>query len=158
MKRQLDEDTRFAKVESESEAKIKSLTEEFNAQVELLKTSSARELENAQNLINTLNEEVQRLHNDLDKSSDRSSTEYKDLAEKYELAHKELIEARTKASMFELQQSQLNQRDREIENWKNQVEIISKANNQNKVAFFCVAVVAVIAAALIGMIAGAQLF
>ena len=158
MKRQLDEDTRFAKVESESEAKIKSLTEEFNAQVELLKTSSARELENAQNLINTLNEEVQRLHNDLDKSSDRSSTEYKDLAEKYELAHKELIEARTKASMFELQQSQLNQRDREIENWKNQVEIISKANNQNKVAFFCVAVVAVIAAGLIGMIAGAQLF
>lgn len=158
MKRQLDEDNRFTKMESEYEAKIKSISEEFNAQVELLKASSSRELENAQNLIKTLDEEVKRLHNDLDKSSDRSSTEYKDLSEKYELAHKELVEARTKASMFELQQSQLNQRDREIENWKNQVEIISKANNQNKVAFFCVAVVAVIAAALIGMIAGAQLF
>lgn len=158
MKQQLDEDNRFTKLESEYEAKIKSLSEEYNAQVELLKASSSRELENAQNLINTLDEEVKRLHNDLDKSSDRSSNEYKDLSEKYELAHKELVEARTKASMFELQQSQLNQRDREIENWKNQVEIISKANNQNKVAFFCVAVVAVIAAALIGMIAGAQLF
>lgn len=158
MKQQLDEDNRFTKLESEYEAKIKSLSEEYNAQVELLKASSSRELENAQNLINTLDEEVKRLHNDLDKSSDRSSNEYKDLSEKYELAHKELVEARTKASMFELQQSQLNQRDREIDNWKNQVEIISKANNQNKVAFFCVAVVAVIAAALIGMIAGAQLF
>ena len=158
MKRQLDEDNRFTKMESEYEAKIKSISEEFNVQVELLKASSSRELENAQNLIKTLDEEVKRLHNDLDKSSDRSSIEYKDLSEKYELAHKELVEARTKASMFELQQSQLNQRDREIENWKNQVEIISKANNQNKVAFFCVAVVAVIAAALIGMIAGAQLF
>ena len=158
MKQQLDEDNRFTKLESEYEAKIKSLSEEYNAQVELLKASSSRELENAQNLIKTLDEEVKRLHNDLDKSSDRSSIEYKDLSEKYELAHKELVEARTKASMFELQQSQLNQRDREIENWKNQVEIISKANNQNKVAFFCVAVVAVIAAALIGMIAGAQLF
>ena len=70
-----------------------------------------------------------------------------------------LVLAENQEKDFRLQQqSQLNQRDREIENWKNQVEIIAKANNQNKIAFFCVAVVAVVAAVLIGMITGAQLF
>ena len=158
MQRNLENDVRVTQMESESQAKIQSLTEQFNAEVELLKANSNRELEDAKHRIEHLESEKDRLFKDRENLANRTSSDYKALSEKYELVSSELAEARTKAAMFELQQSQLNQRDREIENWKNQVEIIAKANNQNKVAFFCVAVVAVVAAVLIGMITGAQLF
>lgn len=158
MQRNLENDARFTQVESEAQAKIQSLTEQFNAEVELLRANSKRELEDASSRIQVLQAEKERLFADRENLATRSSDDYRLLSEKYETINAELAEAKTKAAMFELQQSQLNQRDREIENWKNQVEIISKANNQNKVAFFCVAVVAVVAAILIGMITGAQLF
>ena len=158
MQRNLENDVRVTQMESESQAKIQSLAEQFNAEVELLKANSGRELEDAKHRIEHLESEKDRLYKDRENLANRTSSDYKALSEKYELVNSELAEARTKAAMFELQQSQLNQRDREIENWKNQVEIIAKANNQNKVAFFCVAVVAVVAAVLIGMITGAQLF
>ena len=158
MQRSLENDVRVTQMESESQAKIQSLTEQFNAEVELLKANSSRELEDAKHRIEHLESEKDRLFKDRENLANRTSSDYKALSEKYELVSSELAEARTKAAMFELQQSQLNQRDREIENWKNQVEIIAKANNQNKIAFFCVAVVAVVAAVLIGMITGAQLF
>ena len=158
MQRNLENDARFTQVESEAQAKIQSLTEQFNAEVELLRANSKRELEDASSRIEVLQAEKERLFADRENLATRSSDDYRLLSEKYETVNAELAEAKTKAAMFELQQSQLNQRDREIENWKNQVEIISKANNQNKVAFFCVAVVAVVAAILIGMITGAQLF
>ena len=158
MQRSLENDVRVTQMESESQAKIQSLTEQFNAEVELLKANSSRELEDAKHRIEHLESEKDRLFKDRENLANRTSSDYKALSEKYEFVSSELAEARTKAAMFELQQSQLNQRDREIENWKNQVEIIAKANNQNKVAFFCVAVVAVVAAVLIGMITGAQLF
>jgi hypothetical protein len=158
MQRNLENDVRVTQMESESQAKIQSLTEQFNAEVELLKANSSRELEDAKHRIEHLESEKDRLFKDRENLANRTSSDYKALSEKYELVSSELAEARTKAAMFELQQSQLNQRDREIENWKNQVEIIAKANNQNKIAFFCVAVVAVVAAVLIGMITGAQLF
>lgn len=158
MQRNLENDSRFTKVESETQAKIQSLTEQFNAEVELLRANSTRELDDANARIKVLQAEKERLFADRENLATRSSDDYRLLSEKYETVNAELAEAKTKAAMFELQQSQLNQRDREIENWKNQVEIISKANNQNKVAFFCVAVVAVVAAILIGMITGAQLF
>lgn len=158
MQRNLENDARFTQVESEAQAKIQSLTEQFNAEVELLRANSKRELDDASSRIEVLQAEKERLFADRENLATRSSDDYRLLSEKYETVNAELAEAKTKAAMFELQQSQLNQRDREIENWKNQVEIISKANNQNKVAFFCVAVVAVVAAILIGMITGAQLF
>lgn len=158
MQRNLENDARFTQVESEAQAKIQSLTEQFNAEVELLRANSKRELDDASSRIEVLQAEKERLFADRENLATRSSDDYRLLSEKYETINAELAEAKTKAAMFELQQSQLNQRDREIENWKNQVEIISKANNQNKVAFFCVAVVAVVAAILIGMITGAQLF
>lgn len=158
MQRNLENDARFTQVESEAQSKIQSLTEQFNAEVELLRANSKRELEDASSRIEVLQAEKERLFADRENLATRSSDDYRLLSEKYETVNAELAEAKTKAAMFELQQSQLNQRDREIENWKNQVEIISKANNQNKVAFFCVAVVAVVAAILIGMITGAQLF
>lgn len=158
MQRNLENDARFTQVESEAQAKIQSLTEQFNAEVELLRANSKRELDDATSRIEVLQAEKERLFADRENLATRSSDDYRLLSEKYETVNAELAEAKTKAAMFELQQSQLNQRDREIENWKNQVEIISKANNQNKVAFFCVAVVAVVAAILIGMITGAQLF
>ena len=158
MQRNLENDVRVTQMESESQAKIQSLTEQFNAEVELLKANSSRELEDAKHRIEHLESEKDRLFKDRENLANRTSSDYKALSEKYEIVSSELAEARTKAAMFELQQSQLNQRDREIENWKNQVEIIAKANNQNKIAFFCVAVVAVVAAVLIGMITGAQLF
>lgn len=158
MQRNLENDARFTQVESEAQAKIQSLTEQFNAEVELLRANSKRELDDATSRIEVLQAEKERLFADRENLATRSSDDYRLLSEKYETINAELAEAKTKAAMFELQQSQLNQRDREIENWKNQVEIISKANNQNKIAFFCVAVVAVVAAILIGMITGAQLF
>ena len=158
MQRNLENDARFTQVESEAQAKIQSLTEQFNAEVELLRANSKRELDDASSRIEVLQAEKERLFADRENLATRSSDDYRLLSEKYETVNAELAEAKTKAAMFELQQSQLNQRDREIENWKNQVEIISKANNQNKVAFVCVAVVAVVAAILIGMITGAQLF
>lgn len=80
------------------------------------------------------------------------------MSARYNDVNQELATAKTKAALAELQQSQLNQRDREIEDWKNQVEIVSKSNERNKVAFFSLSVVTVVAALLIGMIAGAQLF
>ena len=158
MQRNLENDVRVTQMESESQAKIQSLTEQFNAEVELLKANSNREIDDAKHRIEQLELEKNRLFEDREKLANRTSSDYKALSEKYELVSSELAEAKIKAAMFELQQSQLNQRDREIENWKNQVEIIAKANNQNKIAFFCVAVVAVVAAILIGMITGAQLF
>ena len=158
MQRNLENDTRIAQVESESQARIQSLTEQFNAEVELLRANAQREAEDAKIRIESLEAEKNRLFTDRENISNRASNDYRILTEKYDLINSELAEAKTKAAMFELQQSQLTQRDREIENWKNQVDIISKSQREKQVAFFCVAAIAVVAAILIGMIAGAQFF
>ena len=158
MQRNLENDTRIAQVESESQARIQSLTEQFNAEVELLRANAQREAEDAKMRIESLEDEKNRLFTDRENISNRASNDYRILTEKYDLVNSELAEAKTKAAMFELQQSQLTQRDREIENWKNQVDIISKSQREKQVAFFCVAAIAVVAAILIGMIAGAQFF
>ena len=158
MQRQLESDERFIRLQTESDAEIQRLTQGFNSQVELMKANNETELERANNRIQALEAEKAQLSKERDALETRTSADYKELSTRYQDVSQELASARTKAALAELQQSQLNQRDREIEDWKNQVEIVAKSNDRNKVAFFCVAVVAVFAALLVGMIAGAQLF
>ena len=158
MQQQLVNDDRFAKMQSESDAEIQRLTQSFKSQVELIKANNEIELERANNRIKALESEKAQISKERDALETRTSADYKELSARYNDVSQQLATAKTKAALAELQQSQLNQRDREIEDWKNQVEIVFKSNDRNKVAFFCVSVVAVVAALLIGMIAGAQLF
>lgn len=158
MQKQLESDERFTRLQNESDAEIQRLTSSFNSQVELIKANNEAELERANNRIQVLESEKAQLSKERESLEARTSADYKELSNRYQDVNQELSSLRTKASLVELQQSQLLQRDREIEDWKNQVEIVSQANDRNKVAFFCMAVVAVVAALLIGMIAGAQLF
>ena len=158
MQQQLFNDDRFARMQSESDAEIQRLTQSFNSQVELIKANNETELERANNRIKALESEKAQISKERDALETRTSADYKELSARYNDVNQELATAKTKAALAELQQSQLNQRDREIEDWKNQVEIVSKSNDRNKVAFFCVSVLTVVAALLIGMIAGAQLF
>lgn len=158
MQQQLFNDDRFARMQSESDAEIQRLTQSFNSQVELIKANNETELERANNRIKALESEKAQISKERDALETRTSADYKELSARYNDVNQELATAKTKAAIAELQQSQLNQRDREIEDWKNQVEIVSKSNDRNKVAFFCVSVLTVVAALLIGMIAGAQLF
>lgn len=158
MQKQLENDDRFIRLQTESDAEIQRLTSSFNSQVDLIKANNEAELQRATNRIQALEEEKAKLAKERELLEVRTSNDYKELSNRYQDVSQELGALRTKANLVELQQSQLLQRDREIEDWKNQVEIVSQANDRNKVAFFCVAVVAVVAALLIGMIAGAQLF
>ena len=158
MQRQLESDERFIRLQTESDAEIQRLTQGFNSQVELMKANNETELERANNRIQALEAEKAQLSKERDALETRTSADYKELSSRYQDVSQELASARTKAALAELQQSQLNQRDREIEDWKNQVEIVAKSNDRNKVAFFCGAAVTVFAALLVGMIAGAQLF
>lgn len=158
MQQQLFNDDRFARMQSESDAEIQRLTQSFNSQVELIKANNETELERANNRIKALESEKAQISKERDALETRTSADYKELSARYNDVNQELATAKTKAAIAELQQSQLNQRDREIEDWKNQVEIVSKSNDRNKVAFFCLSVLTVVAALLIGMIAGAQLF
>ena len=158
MQQQLFNDDRFARMQSESDAEIQRLTQSFNSQVELIKANNETELERANNRIKALESEKAQISKERDALETRTSADYKELSARYNDVNQELATAKTKAALAELQQSQLNQRDREIEDWKNQVEIVSKSNDRNKVAFFCVSVLTVVAALLTGMIAGAQLF
>ena len=158
MQQQLVNDDRFAKMQSESDAEIQRLTQSFNSQVELIKVNNETELERANNRIKALESEKAQISKERDALETRTSADYKELSARYNDVNQELATAKTKATFVELQQSQLNQREREIEDWKNQVEIVSKSNDRTKVAFFCVSVVVAVAALLIGMIAGAQLF
>lgn len=158
MQQQLFNDDRFARMQSESDAEIQRLTQSFNSQVELIKANNETELERANNRIKALESEKAQISKERNALETRTSADYKELSARYNDVNQELATAKTKAALAELQQSQLNQRDREIEDWKNQVEIVSKSNDRNKVAFFCVSVLTVVAALLTGMIAGAQLF
>ena len=158
MQQQLFNDDRFARMQSESDAEIQRLTQSFNSQVELIKANNETELERANNRIKALESEKAQISKERNALETRTSADYKELSARYNDVNQELATAKTKAALAELQQSQLNQRDREIEDWKNQVEIVSKSNDRNKVAFFCVSVLTVVAALLAGMIAGAQLF
>lgn len=158
MQQQLFNDDRFARMQSESDAEIQRLTQSFNSQVELIKANNETELERANNRIKALESEKAQIFKERNALETRTSADYKELSARYNDVNQELATAKTKAALAELQQSQLNQRDREIEDWKNQVEIVSKSNDRNKVAFFCVSVLTVVAALLTGMIAGAQLF
>ena len=158
MQQQLFNDDRFARMQSESDAEIQRLTQSFNSQVELIKANNKTELERANNRIKALESEKAQISKERNALETRTSADYKELSARYNDVNQELATAKTKAALAELQQSQLNQRDREIEDWKNQVEIVSKSNDRNKVAFFCVSVLTVVAALLTGMIAGAQLF
>ena len=158
MERQLKDNGQIEKIKNESAAEIKNLKEKYDSEIDLMRISRENEIQNANRTIELLKSEKENLEKRLDSLSDRTSNDYHELLTKYENINKELAQAETKASMFDIQKSQLEQRDREIENWKSQVEIVAKANDRNKVAFFCVSVVAVVAALLVGMIAGAQLF
>ena len=158
MQQQLFNDDRFARMQSESDAEIQRLTQSFNSQVELIKANNETELERANNRIKALESEKAQISKERNALETRTSADYKELSARYNDVNQELATAKTKAALAELQQSQLNQRDREIEDWKNQVEIVSKSNDRNKVAFFSVSVLTVVAALLAGMIAGAQLF
>ena len=158
MERQLKDNEQIEKIKNESAAEIKNLKEKYDSEIDLMRISRENEIQNANRTIELLKSEKENLEKRLDSLSDRTSNDYHELLTKYENINKELAQAETKASMFDIQKSQLEQRDREIENWKSQVEIVAKANDRNKVAFFCVSVVAVVAALLVGMIAGAQLF
>ena len=158
MQRQLKDSEQIEKLKSESAAEIKNLKEKFDSEIDLMRVSRENEIQIANRSIELLTTEKENLEKRLDSLSDRTSNDYHDLLTKYQNVTQDLAEAQTKASMFDIQKSQLEQRDREIENWKSQVDIVAKANDRNKVAFFCVSVVAVVAALLVGMIAGAQLF
>lgn len=158
LQRQLESDERFTKIQNESDAEIKRLTQSFESQVALIKANTEAELERAGRQIKSLEEDKSRLAKERDALDSRTSADYKDLNERYQAVNQELTAAKTKAALADIQQSQLAQRDREIEDWKSQVEIVSKSNDRNKVAFLCVSIVAVVAALLIGLIAGAQLF
>lgn len=158
MQRQLKDSEQIEKLKSESAAEIKNLKEKFDSEIDLMRVSRENEIQIANRSIELLTAEKENLEKRLDSLSDRTSNDYHDLLTKYQNVTQDLAEAQTKASMFDIQKSQLEQRDREIENWKSQVDIVAKANDRNKVAFFCVSVVAVVAALLVGMIAGAQLF
>ena len=158
MQRQLKDSEQIEKLKSESAAEIKNLKEKFDSEIDLMRVSRENEIQIANRSIEMLTTEKENLEKRLDSLSDRTSNDYHDLLTKYQNVTQDLAEAQTKASMFDIQKSQLEQRDREIENWKSQVDIVAKANDRNKVAFFCVSVVAVVAALLVGMIAGAQLF
>lgn len=158
MQRQLKDSEQIEKLKSESAAEIKNLKEKFDSEIDLMRVSRENEIQIANRSIEMLTAEKENLEKRLDSLSDRTSNDYHDLLTKYQNVTQDLAEAQTKASMFDIQKSQLEQRDREIENWKSQVDIVAKANDRNKVAFFCVSVVAVVAALLVGMIAGAQLF
>lgn len=156
--RKLESDERFARLQHESDAEIQRLKSSFDSQIETMKVNNSVELERVNNHIKALELEKSQLANDRKELENRTSRDYKDLSDRYNDVVQQLSEAKTKAALVETQQLQLNQRDREIEDWKNQVDIVSQANDRNKIAFFSVAVVAVVAALLIGMIAGAQLF
>ena len=158
MQQQLKDSEQIEKLKSESAAEIKNLKEKFDSEIDLMRVSRENEIQIANRSIELLTTEKENLEKRLDSLSDRTSNDYHDLLTKYQNLTQDLAEAQTKASMFDIQKSQLEQRDREIENWKSQVDIVAKANDRNKVAFFCVSVVAVVAALLVGMIAGAQLF
>ena len=158
MQQQLKDSEQIEKLKSESAAEIKNLKEKFDSEIDLMRVSRENEIQIANRSIELLTTEKENLEKRLDSLSDRTSNDYHDLLTKYQNVTQDLAEAQTKASMFDIQKSQLEQRDREIENWKSQVDIVAKANDRNKVAFFCVSVVAVVAALLVGMIAGAQLF
>ncbi len=158
MERQLKDNEQIEKIKNESAAEIKNLKEKYDSEIDLMRISRENEIQNANRTIELLTSEKENLEKRLDSLSDRTSSDYHELLTKYQNITQELAQAQTKASMFDIQKSQLEQRDREIENWKSQVEIVAKANDRNKVAFFCVSVVAVVAALLVGMIAGAQLF
>jgi hypothetical protein len=158
MQRQLKDNEQIEKIKTESAAEIKNLKEKFDSEIDLMRVSRENEIQIANRSIELLTTEKENLEKRLDSLSDRTSNDYHDLLTKYQNVTQDLAEAQTKASMFDIQKSQLEQRDREIENWKSQVDIVAKANDRNKVAFFCVSVVAVVAALLVGMIAGAQLF
>ena len=158
MERQLKDNEQIEKIKNESAAEIKNLKEKYDSEIDLMRISRENEIQNANRTIDLLTSEKENLEKRLDSLSDRTSSDYHELLTKYQNINQELAQAQTKASMFDIQKSQLEQRDREIENWKSQVEIVAKANDRNKVAFFCVSVVAVVAALLVGMIAGAQLF
>lgn len=158
MQQQLKDSEQIEKLKSESAAEIKNLKEKFDSEIDLMRVSRENEIQIANRSIELLTAEKENLEKRLDSLSDRTSNDYHDLLTKYQNVTQDLAEAQTKASMFDIQKSQLEQRDREIENWKSQVDIVAKANDRNKVAFFCVSVVAVVAALLVGMIAGAQLF
>lgn len=158
MERQLKDNEQIEKIKNESAAEIKNLKEKYDSEIDLMRISRENEIQNANRTIELLTSEKENLEKRLDSLSDRTSSDYHELLTKYQNINQELAQAQTKASMFDIQKSQLEQRDREIENWKSQVEIVAKANDRNKVAFFCVSVVAVVAALLVGMIAGAQLF
>lgn len=158
MQQQLKDSEQIEKLKSESAAEIKNLKEKFDSEIDLMRVSRENEIQIANRSIELLTTEKENLEKRLDSLSDRTSNDYHDLLTKYQNVTQDLAEAQIKASMFDIQKSQLEQRDREIENWKSQVDIVAKANDRNKVAFFCVSVVAVVAALLVGMIAGAQLF
>ena len=158
MERQLKDSEQIEKIKNESAAEIENLKAKFDSEIDLLRVSRENEIQSANRTIELLKAEKENLEKRLDSLSDRTSNDYHELLTKYQNINQELAQAQTKASMFDIQKSQLEQRDREIENWKSQVEIVAKANDRNKVAFFCVSVVAVVAALLVGMIAGAQLF
>ena len=158
MERQLKDSEQIEKIKNESAAEIKTLKDKYDAEIDLMRISRENEIQNSNRTIELLTSEKENLEKRLDSLSDRTSADYHELLTKYQNINQELAQAQTKASMFDIQKSQLEQRDREIENWKSQVEIVAKANDRNKVAFFCVSVVAVVAALLVGMIAGAQLF
>lgn len=158
MQRQLKDSEQIEKLKSESAAEIKNLKEKFDSEIDLMRVSRENEIQIANRSIELLTAEKENLEKRLDSLSDRTSNDYHDLLTKYQNVTQDLAEAQTKASMFDIQKSQLEQRDREIENWKSQVDIVAKANDRNKVAFFCVSAVAVVAALLVGIIAGAQLF
>ena len=158
MERQLKDNEQIEKIKNESAAEIKNLKEKYDSEIDLMRISRENEIQNANRTIELLTSEKENLEKRLDSLSDRTSSYYHELLTKYQNITQELAQAQTKASMLDIQKSQLEQRDREIENWKSQVEIVAKANDRNKVAFFCVSVVAVVAALLVGMIAGAQLF
>lgn len=158
MERQLAYDERVERLEKESSAEIQRLKDNFDTEIDLLKVAKETAIESANKLVESLKEEKASLQNRLDSFTETASTEYRELMNKYLDVTQDLAQAKTTVSMFDAQKSQLEQRDREIENWKSQVEIVAKANDRNKVAFFCVSVVAVVAALLVGMIAGAQLF
>lgn len=158
MQRQLQDSEQIEKIKNESAAEIKNLKEKFDSEIDLMRVSRENEIQIANRSIEMLTAEKENLEKRLDSLSDRTSNDYHDLLTKYQNVTQDLAEAQTKASMFDIQKSQLEQRDREIENWKSQVDIVAKANDRNKVAFFCVSAVAVVAALLVGMIAGAQLF
>jgi hypothetical protein len=158
MERQLAYDERVERLEKESSAEIQRLKDNFDTEIDLLKVAKETAIDSANKLVESLKEEKASLQNRLDSFTETASSEYRELMNKYLDITQDLAQAKTTVSMFEAQKLQLEQRDREIENWKSQVEIVAKANDRNKVAFFCISVVAVVAALLVGMIAGAQLF